>query len=107
MGFEYFGAVRRPNDQRSSAWLRNYEVCCLVLIPEGVSPDDDRACPSWNNSRDALENDGFAKDRSIQDASYGSVRTLPHLLQPEFYTVQCMRIVKEVQYVIEMTKINL
>lgn len=59
------------------------EICGFVLITEGVSADDDRFLPAWDESRDVFDDNGFSEDGSVEYVSDGSVGTLPHFLQVE------------------------
>ena len=65
------------------SWLVNNKICCLILISVGVSSNDDWFLPSWNESGDVFNDDGFSKDSSIENVSDSSIGTFPHLLELE------------------------
>ena len=48
-----------------------------------MSSDDDGFFPSWNESGNVLDDDGFSEDSAIEYISDGSIRALPHLLELE------------------------
>lgn len=49
-------------------------VSSSVLVPESVSPYDDRLRPARHEARNVLANDGFSKDSPVQNVSNSSIR---------------------------------
>ena len=66
------------------AWSVNNDISSSVLVTEGVSSNDDGLSPSWHESGDVLDNDGFSENSSVQLVSDGAIGGLPHLLEVEF-----------------------
>lgn len=78
----FFSFIILEYDFKSSRPVDN-EISCLVLISESVSSDNNWLFPSWNESGDIFNNDGFSKDGTVQDVSDGSVGAFPHLFEIE------------------------
>ena len=49
-----------------------------------MTPDNDRLCPSWDESGNVLDHDGLAEDCSVELVTDGAVGTLPHFFKLEF-----------------------
>ena len=72
-------------DHLEGARLFNHEVSGLVLVPMGVSADDDWLFPSGDEARDVADDDRFPEDSASEDVPDGSIGALPHLLELEFF----------------------
>ena len=67
------------------------EVGAVVDISEGMSSDDNGLIPVRDESWDVLDEDGFSENSSVQIVSDGSIGTLPHLLEFEFFDSSLIR----------------
>ena len=76
-------SVISPENNLESSRFVDSEICRSVLISKGMSSDDDGFFPSWNESGNVLDDDGFSEDSAIEYISDGSIRALPHLLELE------------------------
>ena len=49
-----------------------------------MAPDNDRLCPSWDESGNVLDHDGLAEDCAVKLVTDSTVGALPHFFKLEF-----------------------
>ena len=64
-----FAAVLRRIHELELPRARRKEVRCTVLIAERMAADNDGLHPSWDGSRNALEDDWLAEDGAAEDVA--------------------------------------
>jgi hypothetical protein len=68
-----FTAALRGKDNLESTGFLGDEVGAAVLIAEGVTTDDNGLLPTWDETGDAGNDNGFTEDCTVEDVSNGSV----------------------------------
>ena len=71
-------AALRCEDEFESAFLPDDDVLGAILVAEGVTTYYDWVDPAWDQSWDARDDDGLAKDGAAQDVADGAVGGQPH-----------------------------
>ena len=67
------------------------EICSFVLISEGMSTNNDRLCPSRNQSWNIFDDNRLSEDCSIKNVSNSSIRTFPHFFKFELFNSSLVR----------------
>lgn len=76
------------------SWFLSHVVGRLVLITKCVSSNHNRLVPSWNQSRNILDNNRFSEHGSIKLIPDCTIGRLPHLFQSKLFhscLVRCYR----------------
>ena len=76
------GAVGGGVDELHLAGAVHAHLGVLVDVAIGVARDGDWSLPGGHRRLDALDHDGRAEDRAVEQRADGTVGTLPHLLEP-------------------------
>ena len=63
----------------------NQEICCIVLITEGVTANNDRLGPKRNKSGNILDDDGFSEHSPVEEVSDCAIGGFPHFFKVEFF----------------------
>jgi hypothetical protein len=61
------------------------EVSAIINVTEGVSADDNRLAPVFDESGDILYDDGLSEDSAVEIVPDRAVGALPHLLELELF----------------------
>lgn len=75
----------RSKGHRESAWFAGNHILRSVLVSKGMSANDDRLSPAWNESRDVVDHDGLPEHSAVQLVSNGAIGTLPHLFESKLF----------------------
>mmetsp|Transcript_15068 Transcript_15068/g.42827 ORF Transcript_15068/g.42827 Transcript_15068/m.42827 type:complete len:436 (-) Transcript_15068:617-1924(-) len=65
------------------ARLFHHVVGRPILIPERMTPDNDRLVPVPNKTRNGVDHNRLPEHRPVEDVPNGPIRRLPHLFQLE------------------------
>ena len=70
----------------TGAW--NFEIGGFVLVSKGMTADDDRLGPAWNQTRHVGADDWLPEHHATQNVADRAVWRLPHLLQLELFNAR-------------------
>ncbi len=68
-------------DDFKGSWLVDNKVGSFVLITKGMSSNNNGFFPSWNQSWDVADNDGFSEDSTVENVSDATVGANPHVFE--------------------------
>lgn len=83
-GSLFFSTFSFENNLESSRFV-DCKVSGFILVSKGMPTDNDGLFPSRDESRDVLDDNGFAEDSSIENIANSSIRAFPHLFQSKFF----------------------
>jgi hypothetical protein len=66
-------AALGSEDDLEFTWLLCDEICAAILIPKGMTANDNGLFPSWDKTRDSGDDNWFTEDGSVKDVTDGSV----------------------------------
>ena len=92
MDFNFlFLAALALKHELGSSWLVGTKLHALIYIAIGMTGDGDRLLPVLHTWVNTWDGDRSTEHGTIHDATDGSIRTLPHLVQMIFVHALCIR----------------